>query len=276
MSPTQTISRCGGTATLTYYQTVAGFASTYTLVAQWHLTEGATPYADTSGYSATDPATMVRQVRVVAMTQNYASGPLLDFPAGPSVAFNFDGTSLTNTGDFLVESDITPSRFYFAGNLPFTVIAWVLPGAGVNTHEGPIVSVVHVTGFGAPGAHDDGWMMDVSQPDLLPKFRRYSNVQSGGSPDEAVGSALSTSQWTMLAGVYDGTNVNLYVNGAFVSGAASAGAIGGSANNARIGLGTIDQGNTSTWYFGAAAEITVWAATLPANVINALYQAGIS
>lgn len=261
---------------VTYAERIIILKSQYTCVDEWQLDEGSDPWADTSGYNPADPATMHRQVRVIAMTQNDATGPLSTAPAGPSVAFNFDGTSLTNTGDFLL-ADGTADRSYFLGNLPFTVVAWVLPGAGVNTHEGPVVSTVHVTGFGAPGAHDDGWMLDVSQPDLIPKFRRYSDVQSGNNPDTAAGpTALPTNHWTMLVGTYDGATLKLYVNGLQVSSASSAGAIGGSANSVRIALGTINQGNTSTWYYGACAQISVWAATFTATDVLNLYTAGTS
>ena len=148
---------------MSYAERIIILKSSYTCVAEWQLDEGASPYADTSGFSVPDPATMTRQVRDVAMTQNDATGPLSSAPAGPSVAFNFDHNAGAQAGDFLTDAVATPSRYYFLGNLPFTVVAWVLPGAGVNVHNGPAVNVLHATGAGGPGAHDDGWRIKATQ-----------------------------------------------------------------------------------------------------------------
>src|SRR5438552_14211630 len=70
---------------VSYSERIIILKSSYTCVAEWQLDEGASPYADTSGFSVPDPATMTRQVRNVAMTQNDATGPLSSAPAGPSV-----------------------------------------------------------------------------------------------------------------------------------------------------------------------------------------------
>lgn len=256
---------------LTYPQVIAAYKSSYTCVAEWQLDDGASPYADTSGYSLADPATMTRQITGTAMSQALASGPLASAPAGPSVRFNFDGTAATGTGDYLTDAVATPARYYFLGNLPFTVVAWVLPSVPVNAHRGPVVGTVHVTSFGAPNAHDDGWDINVQAPSNVCSVQRFSNVQTGQNPDAVSLGTLSTTQWSMVAMTYDGATLRGYLNGALSGSVASAGAIGGAPNNAFIAENSVPLGGAAQWYFGAASQISVWAATFTATDIATLY-----
>lgn len=276
MSPTTTISRCGGTTTTTYAQAIVTLQSSYTLVALWHLTEGASPYADTSGFAPADPATLTRQVGVTAMTQSYSPGPLVGSQAGSAVAFNFDGDALTSTGDYLAAGDTTPGRYYFDPNDPFTVVAWALPFNGVNAHDGPVLSALHVTSFGAPNAHDDGWRLNVTFPGRIPQFQRAANVQIAGSYDTAAGSALTTSSWSMLVGTYDGSDIRLYVNSVLAATTASAGAILGLPTNAQVGRGIHKLGDYGTWFYGGVGEGSIWSACFTQADIDALYAAATS
>lgn len=267
--PTTSISRCGGGSTaFSYYQVIAALALVHTLIAEWHFTEGADPWADTSGFSPGSPATVLYDARTVTMTKNFAAGPLAAAPAGPSVKFNYDGTSAGSQGDFL---DTGPAaRFAFAGNSVFSVVAWVLPTQGVNSHNGPVVSTVTVTSFGGPSAHDDGWRINVVSPTQECLLQRYCNVTSGGVPDSVSLGAMSTAAWTMVAMTYDGAMLRGYANGSFVGQTASAGAVG-NGFGPNFGLGTEQQATVVTWYYGACSEITVWGAVLSASDLALLY-----
>lgn len=258
----------------TYAQTVVVVATTTSLIAEWHLTEGSSPYADTSGFAPADPATQTRQAGVVAMTQAFTPGPLAGTQAADAVAFNYDGDALTSTGDSLGDNVASPVRYSFFGVLPFSVIAWVRPFASVNAHDGPVVGTIHVTGFGGPGAHDDGWRLNVTAPGRIPQFQRATNVLLAGSYDTAAGPALAAGTWAMLAGTYDGANLRLYVDGALAATTASAGGITALAGQAQIGVGAHKLGDYSTWYYGAAGEVTIWGAALSAATIAQLYTAG--
>lgn len=266
------VRRTANPSSVTYAERIILLKSKYTCVAEWRLSEGSTPYADTSGFAPGDPATMVRQVRTIPMTQNFASGPLLSAPAGPSVAYNFDGDALTNQGDFLTDACTTPSRYQFAGNAIFTVVTWVQPGAGVNTHYGPVIQNLHTTG----GTEDNGWRINVNQPGAIPQFQRASHAASLASYNTVAGSGLSTSQWSMLVGTYDGSTMRFYINGTQIGSVASAGAIGGSATNLFLGEGTHQLGDYGTWYYGAQSQTSVWAATFTPTDISNLYQSAFN
>ena len=254
---------------VSYASQIILLKASYTCVAEWRLTEGSSPYADTSGFAPGDPATQVRQVRPIPMTQSFASGPLAEQPVGPSVAFNFDGDSLTNQGDFLNDTSANPARFHFAGNAIFTVVAWVLPGAGASSHYGPAVDNIVTSG----GATDNGWRMNVNQVGAIPQFVRAPNVAGVGAYNTVTGSSLSTTAWHLLVGTYDGTNMRLYVDGSQVGQTASAGGIGGLANNCRLAEGAHSLGDYGTFYFGGLSQVSIWAATFTATDVANLWAA---
>lgn len=261
-------------ATATYAQVVTVVATTAQLIAEWHLYDRASPYADTSGFDVGDPATMTRQAHVVPMTQSFDPGPLAGTQNAPAVAFNYDGDATTSSGDLLVDASLDHTRYQFPATDVFSIVAWVLPFVGVGIHDGPVINTIVVTGFGTPGANDNGWRLNVTFPGLVPQFQRASSVLAAGSYDTAAGAALSPASWSMLVGTYDGATLRLYVNGVLAAAAASAGANAAPATAATIGEGSHKLGDFGTWYYGAAGEITIWGAALSAATIAQLYLAG--
>ena len=260
---------------LTYYQVVAALASTNSLVAQWHLTEGASPYADTSGNMVGGNGELIITPVGTPMTQNNPAGPLTSPSGGPSVAFNYDGTNPPALGDYLHTSLAPPSRFEFAGTASYTVVAWTRPVAGGNTHPGGLVGNVLSVNQGMPTETDDGWLISVRSDTRECILGRYPHVIVGGSPDTVSLGALSTTEWTMVAMSYDGATLRGYANGAFVASTASAGNIT-NGTDAYVGLTQAGPPSIASWLYGAAAEITVWASTLSNTEIAALYLAGVS
>ena len=259
--------------TLTYYQVVAALASTNSLVGQWHLTEGASPYADTSGSVVGGNAQLLIQVAGTAMTQNNPSGPLTSSPGGPSVAFNYDGNNPPALGDLLHTSLAPLGRFSFLGNLPYTVVAWIKPVAGTNLKAGGVVGDVKGTNFGLPAEFDDGWQIAVKSSTLECTLSRYCHVIVGGTPDTVSLGAMSTTEWTMVTMSYDGATLRGYANGAPVASTASAGAIG-DAQDVLAGVTQAGPDGIAKFYLGAVAEVTVWASQLSDDQIALLYLSG--
>ena len=260
---------------LTYYQVIAALASTNSLVAQWHLTEGVSPYADTSGNTTGGNGQLSIQVLGTAMTQNNPAGPLTAHPAGPSVAFNYDGTSPPAQADYLHTSLNPLGRMTFAGNLPFTALAWIKPVAGANTHPGGVVGDVKATNAGFPTEYDDGWQIAVKASSLECTVSRYAHVIVGGSPDTVSLGAMSTTEWTMVAMTYDGATLKGYANGSLVGSVASAGAIG-DGQDTLVGLTQAGPPLLSSWYLGAVGEVSVWASALTSDQLALLYVSGTS
>lgn len=273
--PTQTITRCGGGTSLTYYQVIAAIASTNSLVAQWHFTDGADPWADTSGNTVGGNGEMHRQAIGTAMTQSNPDGPLHASPTGPSVKFNADTHSNPPGGDYTHTSLSPLGRFAFLGNAVYTVIAWVKPVAGTSNVPGGVIGDAKVTNFGLPGSHVDGWSITITPSTQECLLNRYCGMTVDGTQDKISLGAMLTTTWTMVAMTYDGSTLRGYANGALVGSVASAGSIGDGAD-AYAGLTQALVSTVPAWYLGAVAEVTIWAATLSASNLATLYVAGTS
>lgn len=263
------------TTDLTYYQVIAALAVTSSLVGQWHLTEGAVPYADTSGSSVGGNAQLVLQNFGGGLTQNNPDGPLASAPAGPSVDYTSGGTGLS---DYLHTSLAPLGRFTFSGNAVFTVVAWIKPRSSANTRYSGVVGDVIGFPSGAPNEHADGWQIAVKGSTLECVVQRFANVPVGGSCDTVSLGAMSTTQWTMVGMTYDGSTLRGYANGALVGSTASAGAIG-NAQDVLVGLsqfGSSAPPIANAWFLGEVAEITVWASTLTAADLALLYTSSLN
>lgn len=272
MSPTQTISRCGGTTTGTYQQTVDTIRATTTLIAQWRLNEGASPYADTAGYVPADPADASRQALVVAMTQNYTPAALSNNQDAFAVAFNADFPA-TGTGDYLQANAVDLTRFNLAGVVPYSLAAWVRPFAGVSASLGGVLGWFRLTGWAPPAGTTNGLMLGVNQTAQTPYVLRYPNTAYGGTGVSATGAAISTGAWHFIVGTYDGTNLRLYTDGALDATTATAVAMANTGATPQIGQGQ-DGTATPQWFYGGVSEVSVWGAALTAAQILALYTAG--
>lgn len=249
------------------------------LVGYWRLGDGLSPFADISGFAPTDTAPMVRQARTVAMTEDYTPGAPITDDDG-AAKFNGMPDLSGGTGDFLkatvASSDVT--RFWFPTNAPFSITAWIKPDAAAVTHQGTILGNVHTTGFGGPGARDDGWRFDIQYPSRIVAFTRAVDVESGDPYDSAATPAgLAADVWHHLLGVYDGTDLLLYVNGTLVATTPSAGTMPGttSANPPSIGEGPNALAVDTGFFKGAVDEAAVWAKGLTADEAAFLYSSGL-
>lgn len=254
-----------GGGSLSFPDTVFELAGIHTLLGYWRLNEGASPYADTSGHNPGDPATMVRTALSVPMAQAFTPAAVAEDTS--AVAFNADGTA-GGFGDYLSASTLAEaSRFAFTGTAPFTVVAWVRPAAGAATSLGGVVDW-----FRVPSGVTHGWMLGVNQPAQTPHFRRLAGIATGGTPPTVTGPAISAGAWHLLAAVYNSTAMLLYIDGVLAGTVADTSGLSATGNPPQIGIGQ-DTSTTAQWFYGAVAEVSVWASALTAAEILSLYEA---
>jgi RHS repeat-associated protein len=113
----------------------------------------------------------------------------------PDTAVAFDGTSEhVSLGD----------KFDFAGTQSFSVEAWVYP----TTIDGGYRKLVHKNYY---DGQNQGWDLHVHDNgggDYNVVFERIED-----DTWNAVGGNIAINQWSHVVGTFDGTNMNLYVNG---------------------------------------------------------------
>jgi flagellin-like protein len=82
---------------------------------------------------------------------------------------------------------------------------------------------------------------------------------------------LSLSKWSFVVGTYNGTHIDLYINGVLVNSHPYSAAINNVANPLFIGMGAGGGGTQYLWH-GSIDEVQVWNKSLSKNEISELYQ----
>jgi hypothetical protein len=143
---------------------------------------------------------------------------------------------------------------------PMTVAAWVRPDT-INTSSIVRKSVQNATGGYELGLSNDGTaFFRLNQPTGLNTYR----VDSGTGV-----TALVAGQWVHLVGVYDGTNMNLYVNGAPRTAKPGPAAI--DTNDVPLAIGA--QSNGSSPMDGAVDSVHIYDRALTGAEITELMNA---
>ncbi|MBN1148436.1 MAG: hypothetical protein JXA78_14345, partial [Anaerolineales bacterium] len=174
----------------------------------------------------------------------------------PKFALQFDGVD-----DYVSIQD--NGRFDFDN--AFTVEAWVKPFslAGSNGYKGFIQGA-----FSEPPFTGGGWVMFLDDPD-------YSDwglsvcVPSCNSTSSGPG-GLQVNQWQHVAGVYDGSSIKIYRNGALISSTAHSGDV--------TDVNYVLLGTWSSSFHGLMDEVRIWRRALTAadilSAMNALLSGG--
>lgn len=238
------------------------------LRAYWRLGEGASPYADTSGYGT--PIPMIRQDRTTDMTQDYNPGAL-DVDDDGAVAFNYGGDFFGGgwPGDYLGNDSVDQTKLQCQGTDPFTLVAWIKPFAGgaAGMQLAGIAGTYHYdTGITAYA----GYALDYDGSTHIVTFRRTKHP----TYDTVSGPTLTPNEWTFVVGVFTGTELRLYFNGVLVGSAPSTASmlyanhsfyIGNSSQGSGTGVGSAVQ------FYGAIDEVALWARALTLSEIELLY-----
>ncbi len=96
------------------------------------------------------------------------------------------------------------------------------------------------------------------------------SVRVGGSPVTVTGAAVTQNVWTHLVGVYDGTNVRLYVNGSPATPSAASGVV--TTNNLAWTIGKT-AGAASGYFTGRIDEVKIFSRALSLAEVSAEYTA---
>ena len=156
---------------------------------------------------------------------------------------------------------------------PFSVEIWVKPGQTVRNTRlmDSFTPDINTAAFG-------GWQLD-QRPDGETaqsngngfRFGIYDTQSADSKIDAFIQIPLSTSAWYHVTGVYDGSKIELYVNGTKVATTELSG------RRFRPNTwGGVILGNRSRWYQGDLDEPAIYGYALTAAQVQAHYQAGIN
>jgi hypothetical protein len=100
----------------------------------------------------------------------------------------------------------------------------------------------------------------------------WVRIGSGNIIANTPANTFSTNQWYFVAGVWNGTSANLYVNGNLITKVAGSGTISGNNDIARIGS---QNANPISSFLGKIADVQVYTGGLTTSQVYSLYTAGI-
>ena len=148
---------------------------------------------------------------------------------------------------------------------PFTVEFWAKPSQSPTNYYCPVASLDAAENAGASRS---GWIFYEGAGN---QWNFWMGNLSGYVARPA-GGAVVANAWQHVAGVYDGTNASLYVNGALVAGPISAAGYQPNTNPAApLRIGATSFGNRT--FDGAVDEVACFTNALSAATIYAHYRA---
>jgi len=172
-----------------------------------------------------------------------------DRTGAASNAYAFDGTDRISTAGSL-----------FIGQTALTFSAWI-------QSDNPAPYSVLLSEWPAGGAT---FKLDHSVTD---EFLRFDLITSDGFHSASVDFATSQwAEWSHFTAVYDGTTIQLYLDGEAVGAPAPAsGSISATAGEMLIG----DEANNSAPFQGRLDDIALWGRALTAAEIETVYEASL-
>ena len=203
----------------------------------------------------------------VAANRGVTPGAIVSEPSNAAVGF--DGLLSSNRVRIPFQPQWNPAG-------PLTVEFWAKPSQTAAL-ECPAASVEFIS---TPVSQRNGWLFYQGDSTLSDGngwlFRQYNNSGLANLTGASMDLALDTNQWYYVVGVFDGTNISVYVNGA----------LGGTTNftstprpntNSLIPLTFGARADGASGYFvysGQIDEAAVYDAALSPARILAHYQAG--
>ncbi|QLY24964.1 S-layer family protein [Bdellovibrio sp. KM01] len=165
------------------------------------------------------------------------------------------------SGDYVVAT--ASSNFIATDNQPFSISAWIYPNAigntGATTIDNRIVTIHRGSTAGASIALGLG---------LSNKLMLYSYNNGGTELNLASTASLSVWQWSLVTATFDGTCVQLYINGVATGSCTNTFVNAGGSYGLRIG----NHDTTTLFFRGYMDEVGVWSKALSANEIKEMYR----
>jgi Concanavalin A-like lectin/glucanases superfamily len=267
MSPTTSISRCGGAGAEAFGSLAVTIAGPDTLRGLWMMDEAAGPFADTSGWSS-GPS---------PMNEHIGASPWLHQVAGclaPSQDIGFVQSQTAIRGNTYAAA-LNTLMFQTGVDTAWSAAAWVNATSSLSSWRGAIFH--NSTMVGGTPDHEEGWVLEGTWSAGTISFdvsRAVNGVRNIASVAGGFG------QCVFLVATYDGANLRLYANGVLQATTADArvGLLTGSISAPTIGEQVLSVGgifNDYQWY-GKIGAVAFWSPTLTPTQVAQLYAAGLS
>jgi hypothetical protein len=175
-------------------------------------------------------------------------------------AWNFNGESYTR---------IFSDSFSRMNSVPFTISIWIKPNSWDNSYGGrnTILSM---------GDTNNGFSLGWGQNNNLPGgFTGYGfSIANGGIIRSTAANIPLTGTWTHVVAVYDGSNIQMYLNG-IPSGSAVSSSSPGSVTSMNMIIGASNiSGNIVNFFNGDMDELGIYDYAMSQGDVTYLYNYG--
>lgn len=244
----------GAAAAADYATTLSGLNP----AGYWKLNEAATPYSSgvlTNSGSIGDAGNGTFYFGPVLQDEG-ALGP------GNDTALNLNGSS--QYAEVPYAPQLNPTG-------PFTVEFWAkITNDTAGAKSGVVSRYIPVTG-GPAGQR--GYLFFANNGNTTWQFRVYNGTNASTTVTSATTTDLLQDTWYHVVGVYDGSQIHIYVNGEVTSSASTTVPYFANTNTPlRIGAGTTETG-PSLYFPGVIDEVAIYQSVLSADTIAAHYSA---
>jgi hypothetical protein len=241
----------------------------------WRLGEGASPYADTSGYNPSNPGDVEINTGTVGstpITANVTPGLLVPAQDDGAVGFNEQGNDAgLGVRPFLEDPDTSSKvNFNFDASHPtMSVVARVKPATASASFWGAVVSCYS-------SSPERGWALRVRYTTGEAEFFRKTSGSAALAATSPAG-LVTAGATHSLAATYDGTTSRIYVDGALVASVSDATSLptisSGSAFSLHIGGENLRPSVGGFWqpFYGVIDEVAIYGSALSAAEIAALH-----
>lgn len=220
-------------------------------------------HMDCPGYATTAPILSPVAVNYGSAPVNgyYPSGTVPGSVAGPAMpSLGSNVKSSPGNGIFSSVDVGNDPSFNPVGSQPFTALVWFR----TYPSDGRVQAMIS---HGANGS----WSLDLVGTN-------GTVVWSSGAGSVASTKVLNDGNWHFAAGVFDGVNNYLYIDGALNSASAASGSVIGNSDDVLLG-GDPDftlVGNNEQYFAGALAQAAFYTNALTPSQITSIYLAGVS
>lgn len=227
-------------------------APTLVLYYKFEETSGNT-VADSSGNNLTGNWT-----GTTTLISDSAAGDCAPTPAGNQHSIIFAEGAVHSTGGYILTPNATLTKF----TTPFSVMAWIKPkqfASGQNPNDTGAILFDWVW----TGSVFDGWGFDITVGQQL---QFYTGDATTMDTTTSTGT-VPWGSWSHVAGVWDGTNKYIYINGKLDTTQASTLVPGQTTN-------TFQVGKDDYWrnFYGNVDEVRLYSGALTASQILAIYN----
>jgi prepilin-type N-terminal cleavage/methylation domain-containing protein len=174
-------------------------------------------------------------------------------------AGTFDGAS---TYVYISSSSFTN------GFSAITVSCWF--NSSSATQSGPLVIKGKDTGSSSAG----GWQLDIGGDTNAVGIVSFRAKNASGWTQAVTSGTYNNGIWHQAVGVWDGSNLYIYIDGSLINSVAFSGSITTNADNVQLGRSTTISFPSSDQFLGLIDDVRIYNSALSATEIQALYNSG--